>query len=60
MARGRRSSLRMALSPEEYQTLGRWQRSTTITAGLVGRGKIILLLVAGSSQSDVAQAVGAQ
>lgn len=60
MARGRRSSLRIALSPEEHQTLERWQRSTTIAAGLARRGKIILLLVAGYSQSDVAQSVGVQ
>lgn len=60
MVRGRKSSLRIALSPEEHQTLERWQRSTTIAAGLARRGKIILLLVAGYSQSDVAQAVGVQ
>jgi transposase len=60
MARGRRSSWRMALSPAEHQTLERWQRSTTIAAGLARRGKIILLLVAGYSQSDVAQSVGVQ
>jgi Winged helix-turn helix len=60
MARGRKSSLRIVLSPEEQATLERWQRSTTVAAGLVRRGKIILLLAAGSSQSDVAQVVGVQ
>jgi Helix-turn-helix domain len=60
MARGRKSSLRIVLSPEERQTLDRWQRSTTIAAGLARRGKIILLLAAGHSQSYVAQAVGVQ
>jgi hypothetical protein len=60
MARGRKSSMRIVLSPEEHQTLERWQRSTTIAAGLARRGKIILLLVAGYSQSDAAQAVGVQ
>jgi Helix-turn-helix domain len=60
MARGRKSSLRIVLSPEERETLARWQRSTTIAAGLARRGKIILLLAAGSSQSAVAQAVGVQ
>jgi Winged helix-turn helix len=60
MARGRKSSLRIVLSPEEHATLERWQRSTTLAAGLVRRGKIILLLAAGSSQSDVAQVVGVQ
>ena len=60
MARGRKSSLRIVLSPEERQTLDRWQRSTTIAIGLARRGKIILLLAAGHSQSHVAQAVGVQ
>ena len=60
MARGRKSSLRIVLSPEERQTLDRWQRSTTLAAGLARRGKIILLLAAGQSQSHVAQAVGVQ
>jgi hypothetical protein len=60
MARGRKSSLRIVLSPEERQTLERWQRSTTLAAGLVRRGRIILLVAAGHSQSHVAQAVGIQ
>jgi hypothetical protein len=60
MARGRKSSLHIFLSPEERQTLERWERATTITAGLARRGKIILLLAAGSSQSAAAQAVGVQ
>ncbi len=60
MARGRKSSLRIVLGPEERQTLERWQRSTTIAAGLARRGKIFLLLAAGSSQFAVAQAVGVQ
>lgn len=60
MARGRTSSLRIVLSAEEHQTLERWQRSTTLAAGLVRRGKIILLLAAGYSHSHVAQAVGVQ
>ena len=47
MARGRKSSLRMVLSAAEHQTLERWQRSTTLAAGLVRRGKIILLVAAG-------------
>src|SRR5262245_47092924 len=60
MARGRKSSWHMALSPEERQTLERWQRSTTIAAGLARRGTIMLLLVEGSSQSHVAQSIGVQ
>jgi len=60
MARGRKSSLRIVLAPEERQKLERWQRSTIIAAGLARRRKIILLLADGSSQSAVAQAVGVQ
>jgi hypothetical protein len=60
MARGRTSALHIILSSEERQTLERWQRSTTIAAGLVRRGKIVLLLAAGHSHSDVAQTVGVQ
>jgi hypothetical protein len=60
MARGRKSSLRIVLSPEEHQTLERWQRSTTIKAGRARRRKIILLLATGYSQSDVAQSAGVQ
>jgi hypothetical protein len=47
VARGRKSSWRIVLSPEERQTLERWHRSTTITAGRARRGKIILLLATG-------------
>ena len=60
MARGRKSSLPIVLAPEERQTLERWQRATPMTAGLARRGKIILRLAAGSSQSAAAQAVGVQ
>ncbi len=60
MARGRKSSLRIVLSPEEHETLQPWQRSTTLAAGLVRRGRLILLLAAGHSQSEVAHVVGVQ
>lgn len=60
MARGRKSSLHILLSSEEPDTLEHWQRSTTIAAGLARRGKIILLLAAGYSQSDAAGLVGVQ
>ncbi|MGH8069410.1 MAG: helix-turn-helix domain-containing protein [Candidatus Entotheonellia bacterium] len=60
MARGRKSSLHIVLSPAERATLERWQRSTTIAAGLARRGKLLLLLAAGHSQSSVAQMVGTQ
>jgi Winged helix-turn helix len=60
MARGRKSSLHIVLSPEEQDTLQHWQRSTTMAAGLARRGRIILLLAAGHSQSAVAHLVGVQ
>lgn len=60
MARGRKSSIRIVLSAEERHTLERWQRATTLAAGLVRRGKIILLVATGYSHSHVAQAVGVQ
>ena len=60
MARGRKSSLRIVLLSEEQATLERWQRSTTVAAGLVRRGKIILLLAAGHSHADVGRSVGVQ
>ena len=60
MARGRKSPLVIELSLEERETLHRWQRSTTMAAGLVRRGRIILLLADRHSQSQVAQMVGVQ
>ena len=60
MGRGRKSPLVIELSPDERQTLQRWQRSTTTAAGPVRRGRIILLLADRYSQSQVAQVVGVQ
>jgi Winged helix-turn helix len=60
MARGRKSSVRIVLSPEERQTLERWQRATTMAAGLVRRGRIILLLADGYSHTQVARLVSVQ
>ncbi len=37
MARGRRTSLTICLTPAQRQTLLAWQRATTITAGLARR-----------------------
>jgi hypothetical protein len=60
MARGRKTSLVIVLSPQERETLERWQRSTTMAAGLARRGRMMLLLAEGHSQSQVAQWVGVQ
>jgi hypothetical protein len=58
MARGRKTSLTITLTPEERQTLLAWQRSTTIRIGLLRRARIILLLAAGVSITDIAAMVG--
>jgi hypothetical protein len=57
MARGRKPSLPSVLSLTERATLERWQRSTTMAAGLARRGRIILLLADGLSHSHVGQAL---
>jgi len=44
MARGRKTSLTITLTPEERQTFLAWQRSTTICLGLLRRARIILLV----------------
>ena len=47
MARGRKTSLTIRLTSAERQTLLVWQQSTTLSAGRVRRGRIILLLADG-------------
>ena len=46
--------------PQERETLERWQRSTTMAAGLARRGRVMLLLAARHSLSQVAQGIGVQ
>ena len=58
MARGRKTSLTIALTPEERQMLLAWQRSTTIPAGRARRGRIILLLAEGVPISHIVDIVG--
>ena len=58
MARGRKTSLTIRLTPAERQTLLAWQRATTIAAGRARRGRIILLVADGMSISEVAATVG--
>ena len=58
MARGRKTSLTIRLTPAERQTLLAWQRATTISAGRARRGRIILLVADRVSISDVATTVG--
>jgi len=58
MARGRKTSLTVPLTPAERRTLLAWQRATTISAGRARRGRIILLMADGMPISDVAATVG--
>jgi transposase-like protein len=58
MARGRKTSLTIRLTPAERQTLLAWQRATTIAAGRARRGRIILLVADGMAISEVAATVG--
>ena len=58
MARGRKTSLTIRLTPAERQTLLAWQRATTISAGRARRGRIILLVADGVTITDIAATVG--
>ena len=58
MARGRKTSLMIRLTPAQRQTLLTWQRATTISAGRARRGRILLLMADGMPISDVAVTVG--
>ena len=58
MARGRKTSLTIRLTPVERQTLLTWQRATTISAGRARRGRIILLLAERVTIRDIATTVG--
>ena len=58
MARGRKTSFTIRLTPVERQTLLAWQRATTTPVGLARRGRIILLLADGVPISHIAAMVG--
>jgi CRP-like cAMP-binding protein len=58
MARGRKTSLTIRLTPVERLTLLAWQRSMTISAGVARRGRIVLLLADGMTITDAAATVG--
>jgi hypothetical protein len=58
MARGRKTSLAIRLTPAQRRTLLRWQRSPAIAAGYVRRGRIILLVADGMPITDIAATVG--
>src|SRR5215510_492124 len=58
MARGRKTSFTIRLTPTERRTLLAWQRAATISAGRARRGRIILLVADGVPITDVAARVG--
>jgi transposase len=58
MARGRKTSLTIRLTPAQRQTLLAWQRATTIAAGHARRGRIVLLMADGVPISAIAATVG--
>lgn len=58
MPQGRPTSLKIALTPEERQTLRAWQWATTLPAGRARRGRILLLLDQGRTITRVAALVG--
>lgn len=58
MPHGRHTSLTVRLTPQERQTLEAWQRSTTLPVGRARRGRILLLLAAGTPITQIAHAVG--
>jgi hypothetical protein len=58
MARGRKTSLTIRLTPAERLTLLSWQRATTISAGLARRARLLLLLADGVPITAAAATVG--
>ncbi len=58
MARGRKTSLTIHLTPAQRQTLMVWQRATTIPAGRARRGRIILLVADRVPIAHIATTVG--
>src|SRR5712691_312591 len=58
MARGRKTSFTIRLTPAARLTLLTWQRSTTIPAGLARRARLLLLLADGMTITEAAATVG--
>jgi hypothetical protein len=58
MARGRRTSFTIRLTPAERRTLLTWQRATTVPAGLARRARLLLLLADGMTITQAAATVG--
>jgi hypothetical protein len=58
MARGRRTSFTIRLTPAERLTLLTWQRATTVPAGLAPRARLLLLLADGMTITEAAATAG--
>ena len=59
MARGRKTSLTIILTPAVRRTLRAWQRATaTISAGRARRGRMILLIADGVPITAIAATIG--
>jgi hypothetical protein len=58
MARGRKTSFTIRLTPAERLTLLTWQRATTIAAGVARRARLLLLLADGLTITEAAATVG--
>src|SRR3954462_15738753 len=56
--RGRKSSLAIALTPEDRTEIKHWQRATTCHAGLARRGRVLLLLERGETLKEAARLCG--
>ena len=56
--RGRKKSFSVELTDRQRAQLQRWQRSTTLSAGIARRARLILLLSEGRSLTDAAQTTG--
>ena len=57
MARGRKTSVVIDITPEQRPVLIGWQRSTPIRSGLAKRGRIILMLADGAAISHISRTV---
>ena len=58
MARGRKTSFTIRLTPAERLTLLTWQRATTLSAGVARRARLLLLLADGMTITAAAATVG--
>src|SRR5207249_3023866 len=56
---GSKTSLKISLSDQDLKTLASWQRSPVIPALTAMRGRIILLLAAGKSVTEVSRIMDA-